>query len=78
MSQAKHRYAVGEIVDYRPGFAAGAGAQGAYEVVRQLPAENAVNQYHIKSTRDGHQRVVREDQLRPSDLQRARTMFAKA
>jgi len=35
-------------------------AQGSFKVVRQLPAEHGMNQYRIKSSTDGHERVVME------------------
>lgn len=34
-----------------------------YEVVRKLPEEQGVFQYRIKSTADGHERVVLESEL---------------
>ena len=35
-------------------------AQGSFRVVRVLPSERGMNQYRIKSTTDGHERVVTE------------------
>ena len=34
-----------------------------YEVVRKLPEEHGIFQYRIKSTADGHERVVLENEL---------------
>jgi hypothetical protein len=34
-----------------------------FEVARQMPQENGVFQYRIKSIVDGHQRVVLESEL---------------
>lgn len=34
-----------------------------FEIVRPLPHENGGFQYRIKSTRDGHERVVFESEL---------------
>jgi len=34
-----------------------------FEVVRLLPPENGDFQYRVKSTRDGHERVVLESEL---------------
>jgi hypothetical protein len=37
--------------------------KGRYKVVRQLPEAGNAFQYRIKSETDGHERVVREDQI---------------
>jgi hypothetical protein len=37
--------------------------RGTYTIVRLLPAEHNDQQYRIKSTTDGHERVVKESQL---------------
>lgn len=60
---AAHRYKVGKVVDTaKDKF--GAIPPGPYEVVRQLPpAQDGVWQYRIKSMQNGHERVIREDQL---------------
>lgn len=59
-----HKYTVGQTVRFSP---AGAGrvAHGGsnYTVVRLLPAEHNDQQYRVKSTSDGHERVVKESQL---------------
>ena len=34
-----------------------------FEIVRVLPAEHGNNQYRIKSTVDGHERVVTEGEI---------------
>jgi len=59
---AKHKYVVGQTVDFSPGFAAGT-SKGQYTIVRLLPVEGDTPQYRIKSTRDGHERMVLESQL---------------
>ena len=41
----------------------GSAPHGEFEVVRPLPAENGRNQYRIKSTLDGHERVVKEHEI---------------
>ncbi|MEQ8348190.1 MAG: hypothetical protein RIB84_26970 [Sneathiellaceae bacterium] len=41
-------------------------AQGAYRIMRCLPADSAGFQYRIKSPQELHERVVREDQLSPA------------
>ncbi len=37
--------------------------QGAFEIVRVMPEEHGINQYRIKSTVDGHERVATEAEL---------------
>jgi hypothetical protein len=37
--------------------------QGLYEILRLLPTNEGDNLYRVKSTMDGHERVVRESQL---------------
>jgi hypothetical protein len=60
-----HEFAVGQKVRFFPGgpdrFAPRRG--GVFRVVRLLPEEANVRQYRITSEDDGHERVVREDQL---------------
>ena len=38
-------------------------ANGIFEIGRVLPEQNGVNQYLVKSTIDGHQRVVAEYEI---------------
>ena len=57
-----HKFGVGQTVRYSPrGTYSGPG--GSYKVVRLLPAEANDNQYRVKSSADGHERVVKESQL---------------
>lgn len=37
--------------------------RAVFEVVRILPAERGINQYRLKSTQDGHERVAMEYEL---------------
>jgi hypothetical protein len=60
---AAHRYKVGKVVDAAKD-KYGVIPPGPYEVVRQLPpAQDGVWQYRVKSMQNGHERVIREDQL---------------
>jgi len=59
----QHKYSVGQSVKFTPDRYAGAGAGGAYTVVKKLPETGGVYQYHVKAKVDGRERVVREDQL---------------
>jgi hypothetical protein len=36
---------------------------GLFKVVRLLPQERGINNYRIKSTTDGHERVVMEGEI---------------
>ena len=58
---AAHRFKVGQLVTLHSK-RHGVWAE-PFEVVRLLPAQNADFQYRIKSTRDGHERVVLESEL---------------
>lgn len=59
-----HRFPVGQTVDFTPGIFDRGARGGRYEIVRHLPAEGAENQYRVKSTTDGQERVVKESNLR--------------
>jgi hypothetical protein len=58
-----HKYKVGQSLQFSPNMFESSARKGSYTVVRLLPPENGCNQYRIKSFLDGHERVVREDQL---------------
>lgn len=59
----EHKYQVGQVVDFTPGTAPLRTSLGLYEIVRQLPPQGSENQYRVRNVRDGHERVVRENQL---------------
>ena len=59
-----HKYKAGETVQAQARHL-GLIPVGPYEVVRCLPATGPDLQYRIKSVRDGHERVVRENDLHP-------------
>lgn len=40
---------------------------GSYEVIRLLPPTGTCNQYRLKSLKNGHERIVREDELFQND-----------
>ncbi len=58
-----HKYAVGQIVEFRPGTQDGRIPRGQYKIQRQLPSETRDLQYRVKHNVDGHERVVVESQL---------------
>lgn len=57
----KHKYKIGHRVTFAKGMTSA--ASGEYEIVRLLPWEGADFNYRIKSPRETHERVAREDQL---------------
>jgi hypothetical protein len=61
---AKHKFTVGDRVEFSPGRFDGNVPAGTYTIARLMPSETADLQYRIKSARDAHERVVRESQLR--------------
>lgn len=60
----EHKFAVGQTVRFSPlGMGRDAKGGSSFRVVRHLPAEQNDHQYRVKSTLDGHERVVKESQL---------------
>lgn len=60
-----HKFEIGQIV--RSDAPANSGIPpGSYEIIRQLPSGDAARdlQYRVKATTDGHERIVRESELR--------------
>ena len=57
-------FAVGQTIEFDPGKFDGTAARGTYTVVRLLPNDGSDREYRVKNVRDGHERVVRESQLR--------------
>jgi len=61
---AQHKFAVGQTVRFSPDLGQGSSpGSGSFKIVRLLPESASVLQYRVKSQLDGHERVVREDQL---------------
>jgi hypothetical protein len=63
---AAHKFAVGQVVRFTPDRAERDQVnqgQRQFKIVRLLPEAASVFQYRVKSQLDGHERVVREDQL---------------
>jgi len=58
-----HKFAVGEAVSFSPDQGQAHTKGDLFEIVRLLPDAGDVLQYRIKSQANGHERVVREDQL---------------
>lgn len=62
-TMSAHKFAVGQSVRFSPDRNQQSAVRGAFTVVRLLPEAASVLQYRVKSQLDGHERVVREDQL---------------
>lgn len=60
----QHRFAVGQRIEFDPGKFDGTGGRGTYTVLRLLPNDSSDREYRVKSVHDGHERVVRESQVR--------------
>jgi hypothetical protein len=61
---AQHIFAVGQSIEFVPGRFDGSAPAGTYVVVRQLPNDSNDREYRVKHARDGHERIVRESQMR--------------
>ncbi len=61
-----YKFSVGQSVRFLPDRLRGGVSGGRFKIVRLLPEASNVLQYRVKSQTDGHERVVREDQLAPS------------
>jgi hypothetical protein len=59
----RHELAVGQIVSFMPGPGDLNVPPGKYEIQRLLPSETKDNQYRVKHSGDGHERVVPESKL---------------
>jgi hypothetical protein len=53
----------GQLLHFSPGLSGDRKNAGMYRVVRQLPESGSMLQYRIQSDLDGHERIVREDQI---------------
>jgi len=59
----KHKFAIGQVVSVAADRHQEIAGRGRFKVVRLMPETGNVLQYRLKSQVDGHERVVREDQL---------------
>lgn len=60
---SEYRYDLGEIVTFTPPFTPATTAEEEFEIIRRLPVEGGSVSYVVKSTGDGHERVVEEEEL---------------
>lgn len=63
---APHKFTLGEIVEFLPQAWDGHVPRGMYTITRALPGDDFDRTYRAKCNGDGHERVVREKQLRAS------------
>lgn len=70
----RHKFAVGEQVQFLQSRNDLHIPSGTYTVTRLLPAEGGDCQYRVRNAHDGHERVMRESQLAggPSQSDRPR------
>ncbi len=58
-----HKFRAGQMVRFSRGFPYRDAAEGAYQVIQQLPFGEGDYQYRIKSAREQYERVVKESDL---------------
>ena len=60
-----HKFKISRLVVFRLGWRAQVdAARGVYQIIRRLPpAEDGEFQYEIRSDREGHSRVAKENEL---------------
>ncbi|WP_338661968.1 hypothetical protein VQH23_17265 [Pararoseomonas sp. SCSIO 73927] len=64
--QQQHRFRIGEDVELIPRRFSPREASGRYTILRLLPNDSTDREYRVKSGQDGHERVVRESEMRAS------------
>lgn len=62
---AVHRFTVGQSIELVPGRFDRTAAPAMFTVVMRLPNDSMDREYRVKNDHDGHERVVRESQIRP-------------
>ena len=58
-----HKFSIGQAVLFSPDRHQQRATGNRFKIVRLLPEADNALQYRVKSQTDGHERVVREDQL---------------
>jgi hypothetical protein len=61
----KHKFKVGQRVDFMPNKIELVGSAREYEIMRLLPSEDGQLQYRIKTSSETFERVAKESQLSP-------------
>jgi len=60
---AKHKFKVGQSVNFMSGPFGRGGSNSAYKITQLLPSEDDDCQYRIKNADEPHERVAKESQL---------------
>jgi hypothetical protein len=60
---ATHKFKLGQTVFLQPTILNRVAARSAFEVTKQLPERDGQFEYRIKSSREPHERGVRESEL---------------
>jgi hypothetical protein len=63
MPEHKYKFRVDQAVQFFPNRSVDHKARGQYTIVRLLPMDGNTPQYRIKNKTDGHERMVRENEL---------------
>ncbi len=61
-----HKFGVGDVVEARTSLFKPT-PPGLYKVIGLLPPTGMCNQYRLKSLKNGHERIVREDDIFGND-----------
>lgn len=59
-----HSFAVGQNVELLQSRFGASAPAGGYTILRLLPNDDADREYRVRNLQDGHERVVRESQMR--------------
>ncbi len=57
------KFQIGQAVEFFPNRGVDHKARGRYPIVRLLPMDGNTPQYRVKNKIDGHERMVRENEL---------------
>jgi hypothetical protein len=63
MNMPEYKFRVDQIVQFFPNRGVDHKAKGQYTIVGLLPMDGNTPQYRIKNKADGHERMVRENEL---------------
>lgn len=66
---ARHKFKVGEVVDFNQRRLALPTVRGRYEIVRLLPSDGSQFQYRIKACGESFERMAQESQLSRGSLE---------
>ena len=60
---ARHKFKVGQVVDFSQPRLALPTVRGGYEIVRLLPSDGSEFQYRIKAAGESFERIAKESEL---------------